>query len=152
MATDLTCPLPSSISSALLVQLHGAPHAKEDDKRLLDLLAQHSSTSGKAPRLAVLIHRPDELPLTQPHFRSVFDLYASSSPRVPMKLVFMGDMHINDACYQIGDVTVCVALSLVCICGPDGSLRALSLSLSLSERQWAYCSRVVPLSFTQCSA
>ena len=110
-------PSTTSPSPLLLVQLHGAPHAKEDDKVLLDLLASVFKASTGHLRLAVLIHRPDELPLVHPAFRAAFDASLSAAPPVSFRLVFMGDMHINDACYQIGaNVTVPDCNMQLCFC------------------------------------
>lgn len=108
VAVDLTRAPPISHSAPmLLVQLHGAPHSRDDDQTLLALLAALFKAPAQGLRLAALVHRPDELPLHHADFRATFDLAASAAPPVSLRLVFMGDAHINDACYALGpSVTV----------------------------------------------
>lgn len=95
--------------TALLVQVHGAPQSAQDDSSIIEfietLLNKHSSDVGLAPpRLAILVHRPDELPLIHPNFHSVLEKSNLKRSPMPFHLVFLGDKHVDDPAYSgIGD-------------------------------------------------
>ncbi len=89
--------------AAQLVQIHGAPQSAADDVQLMDVLENIIKTASNT-RLALLIHRPDEVQILHPNFRHVIE----KSDR--LHLVFLGDHHVNDPFYDFKSTRIQVSL------------------------------------------
>jgi hypothetical protein len=94
-ATPATAASPTSTHS-YLIQIHGAPQSREDDAALIQVLRTFLTSGTPGLRVAVLIHRPDEVQLLHPSFSDVLSLASSS---VPLHLVFLGDKHLEDPAF-----------------------------------------------------
>jgi hypothetical protein len=89
-------------TTAYLIQIHGSPQSSDEDRELICLLENMQHV-----KLAILIHRPDELQVLHPNFHSLLVSLASSRS-VPLRLVFLGDKNLHDAFYNVGaHITVC---------------------------------------------
>jgi hypothetical protein len=92
--TDNGWTVVDSSQDCTLYQIHGAPGAVEGDKLIIREIKKDLS-SPAAPKVSILLHRPDEI---QDRHPEVKDILENSNRK--FGLVFFGKWHINDPFYD----------------------------------------------------
>lgn len=91
---------PSSLSTtkadAVLYQIHGSPHAKEEDAIILKMLAHALASNRKQRKIVVLLHRPDEIQVRYPALKNIL-----LKAKKEIGLVFLGNKHISDEFFPV---------------------------------------------------